>query len=66
MKRTPTRPATQDRPVPSDGKAIGSSCSRDAKPTSEAAVAWQAADEFYREITKRPDIRAILARLAKS
>lgn len=28
-------------------------------------VAWKPADAFYREIVRRPDVRAILERLAK-
>ncbi len=30
-----------------------------------AKVAWKSADAFYREIVRRPDVRAILERLAK-
>ena len=28
-------------------------------------VAWKSADTFYREIVRRPDVRAILERLGK-
>jgi hypothetical protein len=65
MERITNIPRHQPRQRAGEETTLTDTSSFSVPADRNDKVAWKSADTFYREIVKRPDVRAILERLAK-